>query len=188
MRMVSHKIIAVESAYLFGSFVNWSIFQNTSYFHLFCFFAFAYFGGLLPDIDEPESSIGRRLRIFSSLLHTFGTKHRGWTHNLLVVVVFLVLLLFVIPKEWILFRISFLGMTIGYFSHQIADLMTSGGIKNWIPFLGEIRLLPKGMIRTGEGMELVVVMFYTLICITVVIIDFYDNGSIFNSGLPYFLN
>ena len=40
-------------------------------------------GAVLPDIDEPNSYIGRRLYFVSDLIRLIGIKHRTVTHTII---------------------------------------------------------------------------------------------------------
>lgn len=106
------------------------------------YYAFVIFGSILPDIDEPESYIGRRLPVFSNLLSIF-VKHRGITHFLCVP-----LFVFVIAHftEDSYMKISLIGLSIGIFAHTLGDMLTKGGIPGFFfPFFPTKRavLLPR---------------------------------------------
>lgn len=90
--------------------------------------------GLLPDLDHPESALGRRIPFISLPLSAiFG--HRGMTHSLLAVVGLLLLLVAVttIPAY-----LSFAGLStplcIGYLSHIVGDSMTPSGVPLFWPY------------------------------------------------------
>lgn len=87
-------------------------------------------GALLPDIDEPESYIGRRTRGISDLINLlFG--HRGITHTLLFVVAVGILFM------WIgeLTNNPLIGMylTLGVFLHILEDSFSAGGVQWLLP-------------------------------------------------------
>ncbi|AZL83461.1 metal-dependent hydrolase (plasmid) [Aliivibrio salmonicida] len=97
-------------------------------------------GGLLVDLDHPDSLIGSRLRFLSIPISTiFG--HRGMLHSLLSIIGISYL---VIEKiEPILnenlqpFLIPFV---IGFLSHLIADSLTPAGIYWFYPFKFRVRI------------------------------------------------
>lgn len=98
-------------------------------------------GSLFPDIDEPNSSIGRKTLLLSMLLKKiFG--HRGITHRFIF---FLVpLLLTIIFENEINNKFAFVFMIsfcFGMLFHHIGDMLSGaeyykGGIKNYFaPFI-----------------------------------------------------
>lgn len=76
-------------------------------------------GSLLPDIDHPQSVIGRRLPITSGFLHkSFG--HRSLTHSIFFLMATLMLpVLFNYPVIGI-------GLSLGTLSHILLDLLCIG--------------------------------------------------------------
>jgi len=81
------------------------------------------FGALLPDIDHPSSTIGRRVWPVSLLISgVFG--HRGITHSLFAVAAILGGAAFYQSSmpDWII------AMATGYLSHLAADWLTPSGI------------------------------------------------------------
>ena len=103
------------------------------------FFKYEYFapilvgviiGSLLPDIDEPESYIGKRFLPVSGVVNIlFG--HRGASHYLIAPLTLLLVALFTSGVV----SLFFIGLSFGYFFHLIGDMMTLGGIKGFLfPF------------------------------------------------------
>lgn len=85
-------------------------------------------GSLIPDICHGSSKIGRALPILSKLINgLFG--HRTFTHSLLFLVLFAVLLHNFMPME----EIS-AGLLVGMASHIILDMATKRGVKLFFPF------------------------------------------------------
>ncbi|MGB7416267.1 MAG: metal-dependent hydrolase [Thermosynechococcaceae cyanobacterium] len=85
-------------------------------------------GGLLPDIDHPESTVGRRVKLLSlPLSAVFG--HRGMTHSLLAVIIVGLTLAFVMQDgelqalQWVI-----APLCIGYLSHILGDGLTPSGV------------------------------------------------------------
>ncbi|MEI4802947.1 metal-dependent hydrolase [Bacillus sp. FJAT-51639] len=83
-------------------------------------------GSLLPDIDEPNSYIGRRsLGIAKVVKKKFG--HRGLTHSFVAWII--------VSLLYFLFSYSFLlGLSMGYLFHLIGDYFTNQGVRLFIPF------------------------------------------------------
>lgn len=91
-------------------------------------------GALLPDIDHPTSTFGKKLwpiSWFISLI--FG--HRGVTHSLLIVAIMIFLLLF----KWGALNYIEIGLLVGYLSHLFGDYMTPLGIPLFWPILTRYR-------------------------------------------------
>lgn len=96
------------------------------------------FGSLLPDIDHPNSKMGRRMKPISKLINKL-VGHRGATHTLLAMVI-VSLALFMLnlslplnlqPFGWSVV----LGVTVGYFSHILLDALTPSGVPLFAPFI-----------------------------------------------------
>lgn len=88
---------------------------------------------ILPDIDEPQSYIGRRLRLISNIFKAlFG--HRGFTHSILSMLIFgfIFYLSFVNTGIFPFYYIWY--FVIGYSSHLLGDLVTKSGIPLFSPF------------------------------------------------------
>lgn len=99
--------------------------------------ASATIGALLPDIDEPGSYIGRKIKIISiGLKKVLG--HRGALHSPLIAVLFSFILLSIksyINNEIFLeyYTAACIGFSVGYWSHLIIDSLTKGGIPVFWP-------------------------------------------------------
>ncbi len=84
-------------------------------------------GSLLPDIDHPTSTFGRKIWPVSLIISkVFG--HRGITHSLLAVSV----LVFLLVSDQHLSKTS-LGLIVGYLSHLFGDFITPHGIPVFWP-------------------------------------------------------
>ena len=98
---------------------------NTNPLNIICGAAI---GGLIPDIDHPESFLGYAIQPISTfLMETVG--HRTLTHSLLF--------LFLISVIGAMFHIVLgIGIGIGILSHIVLDLLTpnSNGVAFLYPF------------------------------------------------------
>lgn len=125
------------------------------------------FGSLAPDIDEPGSYIGRKLGFISLPLKMIGLKHRTLTHwgILPVLIVFMSSFL---DRQIAVYA---LALAFGILMHDVADMMTRGGIKGFLfPFFPTktIRVLPKGLsFYTGSIQEFGVVVGFALVAFLV---------------------
>lgn len=81
---------------------------------------------LLPDIDHPNSTIGKRVKWLSwPITLLFG--HRGITHSLSIVLVFLFCTYEYMTYWWV--KYAFLG----YMLHLLGDYLTPAGIPLFYP-------------------------------------------------------
>ncbi len=113
--------------------------------------------GFLPDIDTPQSKLGRKLKIISWPLNfIFG--HRKFFHS-----IFPPLVIYIILH---LSGYSYLGFAVflGYLTHLIGDSFSKEGIAFFYP-LTEFKVT--GFFKTGGIIEKII--YY---CLTIVIIYF----------------
>ena len=102
---------------------------------------------LLPDIDEDQSTLGRRIKPISFLIEKI-LGHRGIFHSFIVPALIFVGFYFLgIP-------IYGIAAALGYMSHLTMDAITSCGIHPFWPFPFRIH----GPIRTGSVLEHLVFM------------------------------
>jgi inner membrane protein len=106
-------------------------------------------GSLLPDIDHPNSWVGRRSRpISTAIAASFG--HRGLTHSAVAVVGLVALLLHAGYRQG-----TVSALAVGYLSHLAADMLTPRGLRLAWP-LRRSWGLP--LCRTGSPMEATIVI------------------------------
>ncbi|KKB04993.1 metal-dependent hydrolase [Pantoea anthophila] len=105
---------------------------------------------LLPDIDHPKSLLGQRLRWLSQpIARAFG--HRGFTHSLLAVAAGLWLFQINLPKSSPIPPDVLQGLTLGYLSHIVADMLTPAGVPLLWPCRWRFRL---PILRSQKGNQL----------------------------------
>lgn len=80
-------------------------------------------GSVIPDIDEPSSIIGRKVKPFAYVINIFFG-HRTITHNLLFFGITLCILLYIQKYQYIL------ALNIGIVLHILQDSITYQGIRN----------------------------------------------------------
>jgi len=149
MRGHTHLLAGVALALATSKYTH--IEANTLWFT-----AAAAFGALLPDIDHPQSTLGRMIKPISWVLHSiFG--HRTVTHSLLFLVIITSFLWTAFPDHLFIA----IGICIGVISHLILDALTASGIPLLYPLKTKIRFL--FYTRTGSFTELV---FFVLLVIT----------------------
>lgn len=103
-------------------------------------------GAILPDIDLPESTIGRRLFFISIPINRLAG-HRGITHSLLPYALLLTALYFFTPTIWFYCGVL---LCAGVLSHLFLDMLNPRGIPILYPYKKQFRILK---IRTGGRME-----------------------------------
>ena len=117
-------------------------------------------GSVLPDIDEPNSFIGRRSFGLSKLINRlFG--HRGFTHSLTCWIMLAILSL--------LYSNTFtISISLGYLFHLMGDLFSTSGLRLFLPF-SEKRVKMFITYQTGGTREkmifylcIVLIMFFVL--------------------------
>ncbi|MDR3505103.1 MAG: metal-dependent hydrolase [Acidocella sp.] len=106
-------------------------------------------GSLLPDIDHPNSWVGRRSRPISTTIAA-ALGHRGLTHSAIAVVGLVALLLHAGYRQG-----TVSALTVGYLSHLAADMLTPRGLRLAWP-LRTCWGLP--LCRTGSPMETTLVI------------------------------
>ncbi len=117
--------------------------------------AIAGLGALLPDIDHPQSAVGRRIPFLSvPLTKVFG--HRGVTHSLLAVTAVVFAL-----RQWSGYEPGIIApLCIGYLSHLGGDMLTPSGV----PLLWPVRrTFSLNIFRTGSPVETAVVAGITAV-------------------------
>jgi inner membrane protein len=119
-------------------------------------------GSLLPDIDEPNSYIGRRSFGIAHLINRkFG--HRGFTHSLLCWLIVTVYCL-ILPS---LFTI---GISFGYLFHIIGDLFSVQGVPLFSPIRETRQKLPSFITyRTSSVAELYILISLLLVMICIIL-------------------
>lgn len=115
-------------------------------------------GSVFPDIDEPESYIGRKTIILSNIIKKlFG--HRGMTHSfifaLLVFMTLYIANMIYFDEKYTYFVY---GFSIGWVMHSVGDMFTIGGVPIFLPFKKKkYHILPKMMrIYTGSFTERII--------------------------------
>lgn len=106
-------------------------------------------GALLPDIDHPQSSIGRVFFFLSIPINSkFG--HRGLTHAYIVYIPFVIAGFF--------FSEFLMWLAIGAISHIVIDCSNVSGVKAYIPFTQRtaVNFKDEWRIRTGSTPEIFV--------------------------------
>jgi inner membrane protein len=114
--------------------------------------AAAAFGSLLPDIDHPQSFLGRRLWFIALPLAAL-IGHRGLTHSLMAASVGAWLLSVGLEAD----RAMVQGLAFGYLSHLAGDWLTPAGVPLLWPW--RRRFASPLHFRSGGAVEQVLNLF-----------------------------
>lgn len=124
-------------------------------------------GSVFPDIDEPNSYIGKRSLGTSYIINAlFG--HRGLTHSLLPFIL-LVLLTIKFPVSMLI------GFTAGYLFHILSDMFSKSGVPLFLPFSNKKYAIP--IYRTGGISEHIIFAIATVYLLKLT--NIFDITSLF---------
>jgi len=148
MLLKTHIVITIFFCFL--------LLQNSPNFILFFFISII--ATMLPDLDTPQSKIGKKFRIFN-----FFMKHRGIIHSFTFLIV-ISIIIFLFWKEILL------PFILGYSLHLITDSLTLQGTRLFYPFNFKI----KGFIKTGGFLELILFLIFSLVDVFLLINKLYS--------------
>jgi inner membrane protein len=123
----------------------------------YLFIGIAIFSSLLPDLDHPQSKLGRKL-IFSRIFNIlFG--HRGFFHAIWIPI-----------ASWLILSLGFgvsygSAVFVGYFAHLFSDGLTKSGV-NLVHPLHQLRI--QGFIETGGVVEHLI--FFAVVVLSVILV------------------
>ncbi len=120
MMFPSHLVVAAAGFAVYIHAVTDGQFQWQLSFELVAGFALVMLGAMLPDIDHPDSTVGKRVKWLSYPIRmVFG--HRGITHSLFAVMAML----------WCAYAANNIWLSwlaLGYLLHLVGDYLTDSGI------------------------------------------------------------
>lgn len=100
---------------------------------------------LLPDVDHPQSWIGRAVPVLPEILHaTFG--HRGMTHSMFMIASIYMVFDLSGADKWVV-----MAAFIGYATHIFSDFFADTGIELFWPW--RTRVVFPFMVKTGSLFE-----------------------------------
>ncbi|GAK11100.1 metal-dependent hydrolase [Geomicrobium sp. JCM 19039] len=164
MKAGTHLVGALALAAAYDTFApdNWATAATSV--ELAVYGGAALFGGLLPDICQPNSKAGSRVSLLSTTIRRlFG--HRTFTHSLIFLLIIGVVVGLIPGQFGLMLQV---GIMLGMISHFLLDMLTSRGIQLFYPINQTVRF--PFHTRTGsllgEGSVWVVcvlwVSYYTL--------------------------
>ncbi len=89
----------------------------------------AIIGGLAPDLDHPNSMLGKKVKVLN-----YGVQHRGFLHSVWAMLL-IGLLAYKFLPNWHIETIAFLS---AYLGHLLLDTITPSGI-NWFYPWGRLK-------------------------------------------------
>jgi inner membrane protein len=114
---------------------------------------------LIPDIDDPHSTLGKKVKPLSWFFTTF-LGHRGIFHSALMLI-FLPMLI------WFLgFPAYGMAVFIGYLTHLTLDSLTHSGVRWLYPFKFKL----KGVVKTGGIMDYILFLI-SIVGIIVILVS-----------------
>lgn len=143
------------------------------------------FGALVPDIDNPTSSIGMLFLPLSKWINKrYG--HRTITHSLWFWLGGTCLSLAIAyPVGELTYAVAF---SMGTLSHLIADGMTKTGVMLFWPNSRPVYFIPQRLtVKTNSRQELVVFIIFSFLAVSTVGIYYIGWRSVFRSAMPTFV-
>jgi len=127
---------------VFGFLVGLFLIQFMHPANQILFMTLVVLASILPDIDHPDSKLGKKVKIIGFLF-----EHRGFFHSVFALV------LFSFPVFYFLNPLYGLAVLAGYLSHMAIDCLTHQGI---MPFHPLSRQRISGFIATNSSFEFVI--------------------------------
>lgn len=159
-----------HDAIAFASLITAAALYPPQSLNLFTFFAAIIgnnIGALIPDMDQASNRLwdlvpgGQRI---DTILSRLFYKHRTLTHSLLGAVLIFQGLKWLLPKilnaNFVQVDLVFWAVSIGYFSHLVADAFTKEGLPLFFPFKFNVGIPPIKSLRitTGSWVERLIVL------------------------------
>jgi inner membrane protein len=105
-------------------------------------------GGLLPDIDHPQSMLSGWVP-GSGLLGVFGVRHRGFTHSVLFMVL-LVAAWFAASQQMVIPYPAVMAGLAGVATHILSDMLTPQGVRLLYPLRANWKAAPGILLSVGK--------------------------------------
>lgn len=116
-------------------------------------FAAGCLGGLLPDIDHPQSMLSGWVP-GSGLLGVFGVRHRAFTHSILFIVL-LVAAWFAASQRFVIPYPAAVSLFAGVASHVLSDMLTPQGVMLLYPSRRNWKAAPGFVLQIGKWFGIV---------------------------------
>lgn len=136
-------------------------------------FLFILFGSILPDIDHPDSKVGRHVKPIGFLF-----EHRGFFHSIFAIIMWYFLFSFLFAKPYVI------ALIVGYVTHLFIDAFNHYGVS---PFAPIVKLKIKGPILTNSVTEKVIYWSLALLNLLFVF-DIALNGNYISKFFEFLIN
>lgn len=117
-------------------------------------FLFIIFGSILPDVDHPDSKLGRYVKPIGFLF-----EHRGFFHSIFAIIMWYFLFSLIFSKVYAV------ALIVGYVTHLFIDAFNRYGVS---PFAPIFKLKIKGPIMTNGTTEKVI--YWVLLILNVLFV------------------
>lgn len=168
MTYMTHKVFAIGWV-LIGNMILYTrgVTNVNYYLALIITLQAGKYGALFPDVDHHWASVKEKTAVnfaVNKFIHMTGGKHRSWqTHSWDVWLVITSIGLLIPTLDTIemstvnreLFKILWIGFTMGWMSHLVSDMLTGEGVRLFCWRKFKIRFVPKklGKLRFNTGKE-----------------------------------
>ena len=105
-------------------------------------------GGLLPDIDHPQSMLSGYVP-GSGLLGLFGVRHRGFTHSVLFMVLLVAAWFAASQRITVPYPVILAGLA-GVATHITSDMLTPQGVQLLYPLRANWKAAPGFVLQVGK--------------------------------------
>ncbi|SDC31026.1 inner membrane protein [Candidatus Frackibacter sp. WG11] len=128
-------------------------------------------GSLVPDLDQRNIKLSRKIPLLSWILKFLGIKHRGISHSILGIMITALFSLSLIRLKFINMVLVY-GFLIGYLSHILMDLFNPGGVTLFWPKNKRYSL---GNIKVGKVAEN---LLFLVISSMLVLMIYWKDGTL----------
>ena len=104
-------------------------------------------GSFFPDIDEPNSYIGKKFYFLSKIFRKIGLKHRTLTHSIIFPFILFLIIVFIPDLDTFFVK----GFIIGIILHIIGDAITISGVPIFYPISKKRYFLFPSFLRFKVG-------------------------------------
>ena len=155
MTLKGHINLAIFPFLLSNNLNNLNIVYNLP----IAFYIGLIIGSFFPDIDEPNSYIGKKLSFLSKFLRKIGLKHRTLTHSVFFPFILFLIIAFVPDLDTFFVR----GFIIGIILHIIGDAITVSGVPILYPISKKRYFLFPSFLRFKVGSTAEKVIIFILV-------------------------
>jgi len=156
MTLKGHINLAIFPFLLFNSLNS---LDNFIYHLPIAFYIGLVIGSFFPDIDEPNSYIGKKLSFLSKPLREIGLKHRTLTHSIFFPFILFLIIAFIPDLDTFFIK----GFIVGIILHIIGDAITISGVPIFYPISKKRYFLLPSFLRFKVGSTVEKVIIFILV-------------------------